>query len=219
MFYKALLEVLGPRIDNFPNDVFKCAKLFTFEAAELTEENFFPNKTISILGWFWARPRCLHFPNPIWAEKATHNYASLLPGAELMSEGDYTDKWPNMARNSESGPGAELWRFRLFGIESRLAAGKVRISNDSPGVVKLFSPMMSEKKFFFFWGIIPGILCGWMENKLGFLPRVLWKPPAEIQLHPVSGLHNLERVPPPLFTYIPTHPNCYTTYSTRRVFT
>ena len=55
-----------------------------------------------------------------------------------------------MARNSESGPGAELWRFSLFGIESRLAPkGEVRISNDQPGVVKPFSPMTSEKKIWF----------------------------------------------------------------------
>ena len=58
----------------------------------------------------------------------------------------YTDKWPNMARNSKSGPGAELWRFGLFGIESRL----VRISNDLPRVVKLFShTMISRRRKFF----------------------------------------------------------------------
>ena len=193
----------------------KCAKLFTFEAAELTEENFFPNKTISILGWFWARPRCLHFPNPIWAEKATHCCPALSWWAEKTPR--TSDQiWPGI-RKVDLGP--NYGDSGCLELKAVRPAGKVRISNDLPGVLKLFSPMMSEKKIFFFWEIILGILCGRLENKLGFLPRVLWKPPAEIQLHPVSGLHNLERVPPPLFTYIPTHPNCYTTYSTRRVFT
>ena len=36
-------------------------------------------------------------------------------------------QWPNMERNSESGPAAELWRFRLFGIESRRWWGRLRV--------------------------------------------------------------------------------------------
>ena len=36
-------------------------------------------------------------------------------------------QWPNMERNSESGPAAELWRFRLFGIESRWWWGRLRV--------------------------------------------------------------------------------------------
>ena len=54
-------------------------------------------------------------------------------------------------RNSESGPRAELWRFRLFGIESRSKPeGKVQISNEPPGVVKNCSHQQwsSGKKIF-----------------------------------------------------------------------
>ena len=160
---------------------------------------------------FWGKTKMFTFPK-FRRPPTTRIYCC--PVLSWWAE-DYTDKWPNMARrNSESGPRAELWRFRLFGIESRLEPeGKVRISNEPPGVVKNYSHQWCQKRKYPFsrnrsrhslW-----------KNKLGFLLHVLWKPPAEIQLHPVSGLHNLERVLPPLFTYISTHPTCYTTYSTR----
>ena len=139
----------------------------------------------------------------------------LLPRAELMSGGDCTTTrtsdqiWPGI-RKVDLGPnygdsGCLELKAGWFGLATT-CPGWPNFSHRQWSVGE--ENLISEKSFSAFS----------LKNKLGFLPDVLWKPPAEIQLHPVSGPHNLERVPPPLFTYIPTHPNCYTTYSTRSIY-
>ena len=169
-------------------------------------------KSSCIFGCFEARPRCLHFPNSEGHPQPGFTVARCWVD-ERRTTRTSDQIWPVGIRKVDLGPNygdsgcLELkagWSPReRFGLATnRPGWSKTILTND------VGKENISSRE------IILVIL--WLKKQQhGFLRHVLWKPPAEIQLHPVSGLHNLERVLPPLFTYISTHPSSYTTYSTR----
>ena len=199
------------------NEIILCNWVWHWDVKAMQKfRDFFPTPFAKQRFWFPHR-------NPNWDLEPTHNSPPLLccPVLSWWAE-DSTGKWPNMAWNSEPWTRGRIMEIQsVWNWKQVEPPGKVRISNEQPGVVnslKLFSPIMSERER----KNIPGKSIsgnpgnGWKKTWISH--RVLWKPPAEIQLHPVSGPHNLECVPPPLFTYIPTHPNCCATYSTDGIY-
>ena len=70
--------------------------------------------------WDWAHPQFASSP--------------MLPGAELMSWGLHGQVTKYGLEFGNRGPGAELWRFSLFGIESRLSLReRFGLATSSPG--------------------------------------------------------------------------------------
>ena len=132
---------------------------------------------------FWGKTKMFTFPK-FRRPPTTRIYCC--PVLSWWAE-DYTDKWPNMARrNSESGPRAELWRFRLFGIESRLEPeGKVRISNEPPGVVKTILTNDVRKENIHSREIVLVILCG--KTNLDFSCMFFESRPLRYNFTPYQG--------------------------------
>ena len=122
----------------------RLTKLFGLEARKLTQGKQFLNNVKTFLCWFEARPRCLH---TFLQSEEGHPHPALAVARRWVDEQRTTRTsdqiWPGI-RKVDLGP--NYGDSGCLELKAGRPAGKVRISNEQPGVVKLFSPMISEKK-------------------------------------------------------------------------
>ena len=95
----------------------------------------------------------------------------VLPGAELMSWGLHGQVTKYGLEFGNRGPGAELWRFSLFGIESRLSLReRFGLATSSPGwsTASNYSHQLCRREKKYSCEIHLWKPWKWLKNKLGF---------------------------------------------------
>ena len=127
------------------NEIILCNWVWHWDVKAMQKfRDFFPTPFAKQRFWFPHR-------NPNWDLEPTHNSPPLLccPVLSWWAE-DSTGKWPNMAWNSEPWTRGRIMEIQsVWNWKQVEPPGKVRISNEQPGVInslKLFSPIMSERE-------------------------------------------------------------------------